>query len=178
MRAHQILQLRFPVLRYSISPLFSISTPRPKTLSRQNLVLIQCNNRVSQVQTTKSCLLWHDAFEGKAANEYGTVVVKPEGKRPHGVTDMGKRQSCAFACLSTTLRKDTASWTYGSMHSFRNSIGVSDQLHAPTTEIHRIRGWVNHGMGLIILEKRQHCCFCREANCVMRAIRKWISRQQ
>jgi hypothetical protein len=35
MRAHQILQLRFPVLRYSISPLFSISTPRPKTLSRQ-----------------------------------------------------------------------------------------------------------------------------------------------
>jgi hypothetical protein len=35
MRAHQILQLRFPVLRYSISPLFSISTSRPKTLSRQ-----------------------------------------------------------------------------------------------------------------------------------------------
>jgi hypothetical protein len=35
MRAHHILQLRFPVLRYSISPLFSISTPRPKTLSRQ-----------------------------------------------------------------------------------------------------------------------------------------------
>jgi len=51
---------------------------------------------VSQIQTTKSCLLGHDVVGGKAANEYGTVVVKPEGKRPHGFTDMGKRQSCAF----------------------------------------------------------------------------------
>jgi hypothetical protein len=35
MRAHQICRLRFCVLRDSISPFFSISTPRPKTLSRQ-----------------------------------------------------------------------------------------------------------------------------------------------
>jgi hypothetical protein len=39
MLAHQILQLRFPILRYSISTLFSISTPRPKTLSRQKKAL-------------------------------------------------------------------------------------------------------------------------------------------
>jgi hypothetical protein len=36
MRAHQICRLRFRLLRDSISPFFSISTPRPKTLSRQN----------------------------------------------------------------------------------------------------------------------------------------------
>jgi len=51
---------------------------------------------VSQSQTSKRCLLWHDVVGGKAANEYGTVVVKPEGKRPHGVIGMGKRESCAF----------------------------------------------------------------------------------
>ena len=62
------------------------------------------------------------------------------------------------------------------MHSsFRNSIGVSDKLHAPTTKIHRIRGWVRHGMSLIIPDYRQTCCFCREANFVMRTIRRWIS---
>jgi hypothetical protein len=40
--------------------------------------------------------MWHDVVGGKTANECGTVVVKPKGKRPHRVTDMGKRQSCAF----------------------------------------------------------------------------------
>jgi hypothetical protein len=40
--------------------------------------------------------MWHDVVGRMAANEYGTVIVKPKGKRPRRVTDMGKRQSCAF----------------------------------------------------------------------------------
>jgi hypothetical protein len=54
MRAHQILQLRFPVLRYSISPLFSISTPRPKTLSRQkNRNPLTCSYRASESDSSR-----------------------------------------------------------------------------------------------------------------------------
>jgi hypothetical protein len=42
MSAQQIWRLRFPVLRYIISPFFSISTPRPKTLSRQKDLISSC----------------------------------------------------------------------------------------------------------------------------------------
>jgi hypothetical protein len=62
MRAHQILQLRFAVLRYSISPLFSISTPRPKTLSRQKGEEEICDRITLRLSETTStvCLAGQD----------------------------------------------------------------------------------------------------------------------
>jgi hypothetical protein len=45
---------------------------------------------ISQVQLAKRVLLWHHVAGGKAGYEYETLAVKPEGKRPLGVTDVGK----------------------------------------------------------------------------------------
>jgi hypothetical protein len=90
MRAHQICRLLFPVLRYSISPLFSISTPRPKTLSRQkrqlyrnmtwNVNKVIFLSRHTIIIFCKQPYLWL-AFLYEVVHLVAARRYKPEGRR-------------------------------------------------------------------------------------------------